>query len=369
MLSTILSVLLLILKIIGIILLVVLGLILLILLVPIRYNFELSAPEGQDLKEHFSAGAGVKWFLVLIRARISCLGTKINYEVKILGKTILGNDPAFLKKKEEKARKKEASARKKEEESPELPPTDQSGPENTETEDADSVESEAAVTGAVIMETESTESDPAEVQSTESDLEQTESADSEPSATGTGETEAEYSPTRTPTYPEELKGQATEEKGGEKKEEKKKKKEKKEKTKQKEGEEKRKTSITDKIEAVKNKITEGRQFMDEYQVISLIGIAKDALIRLLKHLLPRRIKGWIRYGFDDPSATGYVAAVSALFYPSYHRNFSLEADFQEACFAGECHGKGRIRLGYLLWILITLLLKKEVRKLIRFILK
>jgi len=358
LLSTILSVLLLILKIIGIILLVILGLILLILLVPIRYNFEVSAPEGADLKENFSAGAGISWFLFLIRARLNCVGTRLNYEVKLLGFTILGNDPVFLQKKEEKARKKEA---KKE-------------AEKAAEKEASKVDEKEAGGSPEVPVPVPEETDgplPEEQKPSLTDISDSDSPGSDLPATGDSDLEkeeADYSPARTPSFPEEEKGQSP----GKKEKKKKKKKEEKDAEKKKKKDESSsqpKSSLRDKLESLKNKIDEGIKFLDEYQVIALVRIAWDALIRLLKHLLPRRIQGWIRYGFEDPSATGYVAAASSLFYPSYHRNFSLEADFREACFAGNCHGKGRIRLGYLLWILITLLLKKEVRKLIRFILK
>ena len=329
MLSTIFTVLLTILKIIGIILLLILSLILLILLVSIHYDFEVDVPEEGDMKETLKVGAGISWFLVLLKATASLLGTKLSYEVNVLGKTILGNDPEYLKQKEEKARKKEEkkAAREKKDQpgEPPVPPDDESIPEQVVSDEGESIP-EQVISDEGEPETDGSVSVPEEVL-------------------------PEYSPTKTPSTAEAGKGEDVKEKEN-------------------------KTPLSEKLESlsnkigeVNNKIEEGKKFLDEYQVIRLAGIAKDALIKLLKHLLPRRIKGWILYGFSDPATTGYVEALAKVFYPAYYRNFSLEPDFMEARFAGQCQGKGRIRLGYLLWILITLLVKKEVRKLIRFILK
>ncbi|MBR5047934.1 MAG: hypothetical protein IKX76_06820, partial [Eubacterium sp.] len=91
--SILLSILLLILKIIGIVLLLILAILCLILLVPIRYGFELSAPEGGAL----SAGAQVTWFRLLLRCRAAYLEKKLSYEIRILGFRLLSNDPEYLK--------------------------------------------------------------------------------------------------------------------------------------------------------------------------------------------------------------------------------------------------------------------------------
>ena len=96
--ATFLSILLLILKIIGIILLVILALLCIILLVPVRYGFELSAPEGEEI----SIKADVGWLLHLINGRVSCLEKKLSYDVRILGIRLISNDPEYLEKKTQK---------------------------------------------------------------------------------------------------------------------------------------------------------------------------------------------------------------------------------------------------------------------------
>ena len=136
------------------------------------------------------------------------------------------------------------------------------------------------------------------------------------------------------------------------------------------------SAVGEKISAIGTKVSEGmekagnlRDTLEEYQIMELLEIGKNTLLSVLHHILPYYLKGWIRYGFDDPSLTGYVAGLGAVFYPRYYKNFSLEPDFQRVCFAGYCKGKGRIRLGFFLITLIRLLLKKEVRRLLHLLLK
>ncbi len=333
MLTTILSIPVLILKIIGIILLVILGLIFLILLllmIPIRYSFEMEKPEDRLLK----AAGSVTWLAGIIRGNVSFNDNKLLYRARILGFSLLGNDPETLTQKEERARKKKEKAARKEEKAGKKE-DEPIIPKESETGEIPPVPEE-------VMTPVEQETGPAE------------------------EKTPEYDPTRTPALKD---GEPAEEHTGK---EKKRKQGKAEKEKQK----KERISLFDRIEAFFGKIEEledrvckAKNTIEEYQVSRLAAIAWNTLIRILRHVFPRSITGWIRFGFDDPSFTGYAAAAAAVLYPHYYKDFSLEPDFQDSCFAGECHGKGRIRLGYLLWILITLLLKKEVRKLIRLILK
>ena len=302
--ATFLSIILFILKIIGILLLLILALLCIILLVPIRYGFELSAPEGEEI----SAEADLGWLLRLISGRIGYLEKNLNYDVRILGFRIISNDPVYLEKKKQKKSDKEKKEKEKEKQKKESLPKE-------------------------------------EVQA---DLPEIKETEDQPSS-------VEYHPSR--NYADEKKPI------------------------QEQKEEKipvseRISSVMEKIKGIGSKISDGidkitslKDTLEEYEIMKLLAIAKDTLLDILHHILPYSLKGWIRYGFDDPSLTGYVAAVGAVFYPRYYKSFSLEPDFQRVCFAGYCKGRGRIRLGFFALILIKLLLKKEVRRLLHLLLK
>ena len=319
--ATFLSIILLILKIIGILLLVLLALFLIILLVPVRYGFELSAPE----KEEISAKADVGWLLHLVSGRISYLEKKLNYDIKVLGFRIISNDPDYLKKKKQKNSKKEE---KKEPDIPEEKPDISEEKPDIPEEKSDVSEERPDISQ------EKEDSQNMEIP----------------------ETIEEYHPTR-------LDMDEGKESHDQKEE-------------QKPLISERISAAAEKFKGIGNKISEGKDkaenlknSLEEYQIPELLGIGKDTLLAVLHHILPYYLRGWIQYGFDDPSLTGYAAALGAIFYPRYYKNFSLEPDFQRVCFAGYCKGKGRIRLGFFLIIIIKLLLKKEVRRLLHLLLK
>lgn len=122
------------------------------------------------------------------------------------------------------------------------------------------------------------------------------------------------------------------------------------------------------ITLIKEKIDEGKKTWKEYHGAQLLEFAKKTIIRVMKHILPRKLQGYLRFGFDDPAWTGFVTGIAAMFYPRYHRTFILEPDFGEQCFVARCKGKGRIHLGFFLYIGITALMNRDVRVFIKKIL-
>lgn len=87
--------------------------------------------------------------------------------------------------------------------------------------------------------------------------------------------------------------------------------------------------------------------------------------KFLAHLLPGKIKGRVRFGFDDPYYTGQVLAAVSPFYGFYARSVSLEPVFDEAVLEGELEVKGRIRLASLIFIGLRMLANKNFRKLLK----
>ena len=53
------------------------------------------------------------------------------------------------------------------------------------------------------------------------------------------------------------------------------------------------------------------------------------------------------------------------FYPKYGEHFSLYPDFERKMFEAKCRGRGRIRLGYMLVLAVSILKEKSVRTMIK----
>ena len=87
--------------------------------------------------------------------------------------------------------------------------------------------------------------------------------------------------------------------------------------------------------------------------------------KLLRHLLPTKCRGRVRFGFDDPATTGQILMYLSPFYGWYRDALKLEPVFDEKVTEGELWVKGRIRLGTLLWIVVRLFLDKNFRRLLK----
>ncbi len=138
--------------------------------------------------------------------------------------------------------------------------------------------------------------------------------------------------------------------------------------------------ISTKLDAILDKLQEKKEFLDDklkfgeellntFPLDVYLPIIQATLYKLLNHVRPRSIKGQGCYGFEDPYTTGTVTSYTAMLYPFYAGSLDLTPDFTRKILTGDLEGEGRIRLGYLLWILIWLLLKKEVRFAICYVLK
>ena len=99
---------------------------------------------------------------------------------------------------------------------------------------------------------------------------------------------------------------------------------------------------------------------------NILGIlqALNSIKRLLKHVLPGKISGYVRFGTGDPCTTGQILGLLAAFYGYYGRTMTIQPDFLEKCLETEVKIKGRIRIFTLLMVLLGLWFDKKFKLLI-----
>lgn len=90
-------------------------------------------------------------------------------------------------------------------------------------------------------------------------------------------------------------------------------------------------------------------------------LAWKQLKALLKHILPTRMKGKIRFGFEDPYTTGRVLMYVSPFYGLYAKSLTVIPVFEDAVTEGELSVKGRVRIGTALFRIGLLALDKNIR--------
>lgn len=334
--TNLIHVLLILLKFLGIFLLFLLGLIVLVLAAPIRYSFHFHAGEEAS----FGGQIKVTWLLGILYIRGSYIEKIFEYRVRIFGYQILGNQKEFLEKKQKRERKKQKKRNKKSEKSKNkenvpAPPKqeesrgeDRSAKQDMQPEESVSPEQEGSCE---------------ERRSAEQEVRTEEKVSPEQDRTCEECRSAEKA-----VEPMEKKPPST---GGSRKKP------------SSTGGSGKKT--TGRLDSLRKKIHEFREAYQEYHGKQLMDFAKQSIIKILRHVLPRRMRGFIRFGFDDPAVTGIVTGGAALFYPKYRDTLVLEPDFGQECFEADCRGRGRIHPGFFLYMGLKALWNPDVRVLLK----
>ena len=65
---------------------------------------------------------------------------------------------------------------------------------------------------------------------------------------------------------------------------------------------------------------------------------------MLRHILPKKVSGYVRFGFDDPASTGQATGILGMFLPLIPEGRHVVPDFQEQCLEADVTAKGRIVL-------------------------
>lgn len=93
---------------------------------------------------------------------------------------------------------------------------------------------------------------------------------------------------------------------------------------------------------------------------------KKITYKLMKHILPRKLKANIGFGFEDASSTGTALGMLSMLYAIYGDNLELEPDFDKQVLYGKYKLKGRIYIYFLLIVTWKLYKDKWIRDFVAF---
>lgn len=310
------------LKILGILLLLLFGLVLLVLLVvllvPVRYSFELKKKEEDSPK----FAVKITWLFRLFYFKTSYIDNLFDYRVRILGYQIAGNQKEFLEGQKKRQERKEEKERKREERKK------GKEAEKSKKKETGNPETELAV--------KSVSEDSVSREKPEEDIFVKAGASKEQRENQT-----------------ENPGQTAQKDSG------------KQQKKPEEQSAAKKESFFKKSKERVKSLKETKTALDQLPWREWLELGRNILIRFLKHVLPRKLKGSITFGLSDPADTGYITGIAAMFYSKYGDHFSLYPDFEKKVFDAECAGRGRIRLGYMLVLAVSVLKEESVRTIIK----
>lgn len=386
-----LTVILTILKIIGITLAVLIGVVLLIVLlvgfVPIRYKADAKYPAEGDMNEEVisrrkrdalmnkvrastdeeddfgdhkknvpvKANVVVSWLLHFVHVSAALDSTGLIINAKLLGLfTLYSNDPEYVKKKEEKRKKKEEKERQKAEKEKEKKDEKSVTESKTDDELKSITDSSEKTDAEEVKEAEQTVA----TKDTDSDKKEDNKKDDKEKEENTDEdTEDEDDDSWWFDDDEEPEPEETEEKGilG----------------KLKSIPQKIKSKlkgIRDKIKNIKQKIKKINKkknyildMKDDPRVISGVNYGKDKLFLIIKRCLPKKLKGRVAFGMDDPATTGYITGAASMFFPIWGPHFDFEPDFENKKIEADVDLKGRIILALLVIPAVKVWFNKDIK--------
>ncbi len=99
---------------------------------------------------------------------------------------------------------------------------------------------------------------------------------------------------------------------------------------------------------------------DEVQKLAF-GKAWGTVKKVLRHVLPQKIKGHVEFGTGDPESTGKALALLGIFYAKYGKSVSIIPEFMEKRLVAEVSFKGRIRFGTLARLGLSLIRDKNIK--------
>lgn len=90
---------------------------------------------------------------------------------------------------------------------------------------------------------------------------------------------------------------------------------------------------------------------------------------MIKHILPRKLSLSVQYGSTDPQMAAKVYGYYCMIYPFFGKQIHFEPDFEHDIFTIKGYVKGRIILIRFIFIFIRLLISRDVRLLIKLVVR
>jgi len=124
------------------------------------------------------------------------------------------------------------------------------------------------------------------------------------------------------------------------------------------------SNIIAKIKKLLHQKDEIQRILREPSTRNALKFAWEELKHLLKHILPRKISGYVEYGSDDPATTGQVLGILGIVYAGTGQLVEIRPDFTKAVLTCDVELKGHIQIFTLIVIAVKVFLHQELRQLI-----
>ena len=121
----------------------------------------------------------------------------------------------------------------------------------------------------------------------------------------------------------------------------------------------------EKIEQLKKEFDFYKTLWDEKECKPAIKHVLKELWYLLKKIKPSKIEGNVIFGTGDPASTGQAVGAIAALYGIFPEKMHITPDFEEKKYEGTIRAKGKIRLIWVVIIVVKLIIDKNFRYVVK----
>ena len=126
-------------------------------------------------------------------------------------------------------------------------------------------------------------------------------------------------------------------------------------------------AVIDKVLTIFGKITLITDFFFDDRTQDAIHLLLGKVGNLLGHVRPRKLSGYLDFGFDDPSITGRVLGALSVFLPQVGKTFDINPDFEKSHLECDITSSGRIYLFYLIYIAASTYFNKNIKYVLKYV--
>ena len=121
--------------------------------------------------------------------------------------------------------------------------------------------------------------------------------------------------------------------------------------------------ICDTIKGIKDNITYYVDLFKKDSTKAAFAACKKQLLRIFKNLKPQKFQVNLHIGMEDPATLGDILGVWGMLYPVHQGHIDICPDFEQAVLEGDFYCKGRVTVYIYIWTIIIIVFDKDIRRL------
>lgn len=114
---------------------------------------------------------------------------------------------------------------------------------------------------------------------------------------------------------------------------------------------------------IKDNIKYYLELLQQESTKRAFALCKKQFLRILKNLCPQKCSVKLHLGFEDPSVLGNVLAIWGMTYPLHMGKIDISPEFEQEIIEGTFSFKGRVNIYILLWTAWLFLMDKNIKQL------